>query len=242
MTILDYIQFDRALDYVGKLIIRPLETHGHHQFDDYDKKQLADIIKDIFDNPDKSTQQLASDFGHYTKNWNIDWEWISHHILWDFYNIQQAKSILDMFGSDSTVIKQLDKTDSPECYRLYLTDPNNINSEPRAFKLGDLIANGSNLGKSKEDWKPVIGATDFGYYEYHPYGDPDNEKERGHYIDNSSLTTKPNKQVWDENEREYKIEDKPLTERQKKIRSLIKITVTTDDGEKMSYDDWKKKK
>jgi len=241
MTILDLTTYDRALDHVDKLIVRPLETHGHHQFDEYDKKQLTDIIQNTVDNPDKFTQQLASDFGHYTKNWNIDWDWISHHILWDFYNFRQAKSILDMFGSDRTVIKQLDKTDSPESCQLYLTDPNNINSEPKAFKLKDLITNGSNLGKTKEDWKPVIGMTDFGYYEYHPYGDPNNEKETGHYIDSSSLSTKPDGQIWNENEREYKFEDKPLTERQKKIRSLIKITVTTDDGETMNYDDWKKR-
>ena len=242
MTILELAIYDRALDYVDKLIVGPLETHGHHQFDEYDRKQLVDIIRDTLDHPNKSTQQLASDFGHYTKNWGIDWHWIAHHITWDFYNLRQAKTILEMVGSDKTVFKQTDKKASPECCRLYLTDPKNINSEPKAFKLADLIANGSNPGKSKQDWKPVIGVTDFGYYEYHPYGDPNCEKETGHYYDNSSLSAKPEWYIWDEKNRKYKPEDKPLTERQQKIRSLVKIKITTDDGKTMSYEDWKKRK
>jgi len=106
-----------------------------------------------------------------------------------------------------------------------LTDPNDINSEPKEFKLKDLIANGSNLGKPKKDWKPVIGMTDFGSYEYHPYGDTEIEKEKSHYIDNSSLSSKPIAQAWDRGNRAYKVELKTLTERQKKIRSLIKITI-----------------
>lgn len=231
--------YDQALHLVDKLIINPLELYGHHKFDEYDKKQLVDIVLDTVNNPNKFTQQLASDFGHYTKNWGIDWDWIAHHILCDFYNYRQATTILNMFGPNSLVIKQVEENASPICRKLYLTDPNNINSEPKVFKLSDLLTNGSNAGKAESDFKPVVGVTDFGYYEYHPYEDLEEEKEVAHYYDNSSISSKPSGSIWDEDKREYKFEVKPLTERHQRIRDMIKVTVTItdDDGNVVEYKD-----
>lgn len=40
------------------------------------------------------------------------------------------------------------------CVRLYLTS--GIGSEPKIFKLSELIANGSNIGKKVADWKPTL--------------------------------------------------------------------------------------
>ncbi|MEX0811100.1 MAG: hypothetical protein WD048_02710 [Chitinophagales bacterium] len=228
MSALDLKLNDRALDYVNKLIVKPIVSYGHLQLDEFDLKQLADIIQDTLENT-KSSQNLASSFGHYTKTWNIDWHWIAHHITWDYYNIKQAQTIRKMFGSNSQVYKSIDNSHSPDCLELYLTDSSNRKSEPKIFTLSELIENGSNLGKEKKDWKPVIGVTDFGLRKYHPYDNREWE-EIEHYYDNTSLSTKSEWEVWDEEEGCYKTEDKPLTERQKKIRSLIKITVKDDNG------------
>ena len=117
-----------------------------------------------------------------------------------------------------------------------MSDCNNFNSEPKKFKLSELINNGSNIGIEKQSWKPVIGVTDFGFRKYHPYGNPEWE-ETEHYYDNTSLISKSEWEIWDESERNYIIEKKPLTERQKKIHSLIKITITGNDGKVIYSDD-----
>jgi hypothetical protein len=35
----------------------------------------------------------------------------------------------------------------------------NKDGSPKVYKLTDLLANGSNDGRAKSDWKPVIGST-----------------------------------------------------------------------------------
>jgi len=219
---------DRSLDYINNLIIKPIVLRGHLKIDEYDIKQLSELIQDTLENT-KPAQNLASDFGHYTKNWSIDWHWIAHHITWDFYNIKQAQTLKKMFDNNRQVYKSIDNSHSPDGLALYLTDSSNRKSEPKIFTLSELIANGSNFGKEKKDWKPVIGVTDFGFRKYHPYDNPELE-EIEHYYDNTTLSTKSEWEVWDEEEGRFIMENKPLTERQKKIGSLIKITVTDDNS------------
>lgn len=42
-----------------------------------------------------------------------------------------------------------------DCKRLYLEDPDNLESS-RTFFLKDLLANGSNAGRPKVDWRPTV--------------------------------------------------------------------------------------
>ena len=226
MGTLDINLKERSLDYTSKLITNPLSFKNHS------KDRLAFIIKDNLEKG-KSSQNLASDLGHYTKKWNIDWRRIAHHIIQDYYNIRQAQTYLKMYGSDQKVYKFIDKTYCPDCFALYLTDINNPKSEPKLFTLSELIANGSNLGKKKKDWKPVIGVTDFGFREYNPYGYPE-LKEVEHYYDNTLLFTKAEWEIWDSKEGRYKKKIKKLTKRQKKIKSLVKVKITDDESNTIS--------
>lgn len=131
------------------------------------------------------------------------------------------------YGKSVSVIKQIEINDSPTSRKMYLSNPDNINSEPRIFQLSELIANGSNIGKTEKEWKSVIGITDFGFYEYYPYGDTSNEIEIGHYIDSSILSIKPEGYIWDEAIREYKIDDKYVHKVQRKSKITIKINSKT---------------
>ncbi|WP_179019406.1 hypothetical protein [Winogradskyella forsetii] len=226
MNIYNFDKYNRAIFYAEHLILKPL---SELKFDDYDKKQFADLICDGI-NKSKSIQQLSSDFGHYTKNWNIDWHWISHHILSDYHNLRRASELQNMmFSENKLVYKELPKYLNPEFNKLYLTDPKNPESQPKLFKLNELIENGTNIGLKKSEWKPTVGITDFGFYEFHPYNDITNDKEIAHYFDNGILTTLPTGYEWNVNEKEFKMVKKPLTERQKKIRSLVKIKITNTD-------------
>ena len=88
------------------------------------------------------------------------------------------------------------------CVKLYLTAGQG--SKPIEFGVVELMRNGSNIGRKAKDWKPVIGAT-------HPWC-------------RCEIEHIPEGHVWDEKEKMYVRDRKNLTERQKKIRQLIKFS------------------
>ena len=228
MNLLNQNIKDISFYYVNKLIVNPLVQYGYLNLDEFDIKKLVDLVQNALVNT-KSTQRLASDIGHYTKTWNIEWDWIAHHITWDYHNITQARYILKTFGYNKTCYKSISNTHSPKAHQLYLTDSSNIMSEPKTFLLSELISNGSNIGRKEIEWKPVIGITDFGFRK-HPLFDNPEYEEVEHYYDNSFLFSKSDWVIWDEKEGTYNIDQKPLTEKQKKIFSSIKVTITDDNG------------
>lgn len=62
-------------------------------------------------------------------------------------------------ASDALVYKQIvdDSRTSPECRALHTT--NGSGSSPRIYRLSELIANGSNVGKPRSQWKAVVNGT-----------------------------------------------------------------------------------
>ena len=105
----------------------------------------------------KSVQSIVSDLGHRTGEWDRDWKRIVVTEMQNIYNQGRASMIADKFGSDSLVYKEVFPLACRHCIRLYTTA--GIGSEPRLFKLSDLIANGNNIGKNVDDWLPIVGAT-----------------------------------------------------------------------------------
>ncbi|HSH65340.1 MAG TPA: hypothetical protein VLB84_05950 [Bacteroidia bacterium] len=217
MNILDQTIEFRSPNYVNKLIVDPLVSFGHLKFEENDIKKLTLIIKDALENS-KTLENLASRFGHYTKNWNIDWRWIAFHIIQDNYCIRRANEFKKLLKSEIKVYKNsIYEMNFPAFNKLYLTDWTNPKSAPRVFLLSELAANGSNLGRKKEEWKPVIGITDFGFYKY-----PESD-EIVHYYDSSYITTISDGDIWDEQEQKFK-NDKKVTR-----KFNIRITVNGKD-------------
>lgn len=105
---------------------------------------------------------LASDFGNATKDWERDWLRIAYYLLHEAYNVGRSQSILKNHGADAEVYFDVYPGACERCRELYLTDPDDVNSEPIIFKLKDLIANGNNIGRKAADWLPTISPT-------HPY-------------------------------------------------------------------------
>lgn len=105
---------------------------------------------------------LASDFGNATKDWERDWLRIAYYLLHEAYNVGRSQSILKNHGADAEVYFDVYPGACERCRELYLTDPDDVNSEPIIFKLKDLIANGNNIGRKAADWLPTIAPT-------HPY-------------------------------------------------------------------------
>jgi hypothetical protein len=108
----------------------------------------------------QTQNELAMALRDTTQNWIRDFDRIAACVMHDAYDQGRAQSIIRIYGEDAKVYKDVYEYACDDCIRLYLT--NGLGSAPKIFKISELIANGSNIGKSSKDWLPVIGFT-------HPY-------------------------------------------------------------------------
>ena len=105
----------------------------------------------------KSIQQIVSELGHRTGEWDRDWRRIVVTEMQNIYNQGRASMYREKFGDETMVWKQVFPLACRHCIRLYLT--RGLGSEPRIFSLAELTANGTNIGRSVPEWLPVVGAT-----------------------------------------------------------------------------------
>lgn len=110
----------------------------------------------------KSAAQLASDLGHATEDWERDWLRIAYYVLQNAYNYGRARSIYKDHGVDAEVYFDVLRGACKHCRELYLTDPDDENSEPIVFKLKDVLANGNNIGRKAANYLPTVSPI-------HPY-------------------------------------------------------------------------
>lgn len=111
-----------------------------------------EVLQGQLDN--KQAKEIASDIAHKVGDWNRDFERIVNCNLSNAYNKGVEEMALRNGGPDTLVYKIVQETACESCEKAYLT--NGIGSAPRTFKIGELIANGSNYGRKKADWKPVV--------------------------------------------------------------------------------------
>jgi len=105
----------------------------------------------------KSLKSIVSEIGHKTEVWNHDWARIIETECNDIFQKGRADTIKEKRGGDTLVFKDVYDGACRHCIRLYLE--NGIGSKPKIFKLSELEANGSNVGRKVNDWKPVIYST-----------------------------------------------------------------------------------
>lgn len=126
---------------------------------------LRNVVKDKATEAIKyrqSATKLASELGHATEDWERDWLRISYYLLHDAYNTGRAKSIFKEHGEDAEVWFTVLEGACKHCRELYLSDAEDINSEPLIFKLKDVVANGNNIGRKTDELLPTISPI-------HPY-------------------------------------------------------------------------
>lgn len=129
------------------------------------QNKLQNIVKEKAINAVKyrqSATKLASELGHATEDWERDWLRIAYYLLHDAYNTGRAKSIFKAHGEDAEVWFTVLEGACKHCRELYLTDPDDPDSEPKVFKLKDIIANGNNIGRKADDLLPTLSPI-------HPY-------------------------------------------------------------------------
>jgi hypothetical protein len=156
----------------------------------------------------QTAAQLASELGHATDDWERDWLRIAYYLTHEAYNTGRAKSIFKEHGDEAEVWFAVLDGACKHCRELYLTDPDDPDSEPIVFKLKDLIANGSNIGRKAADYKATIAPI-------HPYC-------------RCLLYKKLPNTEWDRATRSFSKVKKYVPKNKKlqgvNIRSLIKIT------------------
>lgn len=119
------------------------------KYEDTIQTALEDAIKNR-----ESATKVVSDIGHKMGDWNRDLGRIAETELNNAFQYGRAEQIKREQGIDSLVYKDVYLKACRHCIQAYLTA--GIGSKPKIFKLGDLISNGTNIGRKVVDWLPVL--------------------------------------------------------------------------------------
>lgn len=107
-----------------------------------------------------SLKNMMLEIGNRTQDWNTKLGRIVETEMHNAFEEGRATMIQQDEGSDALVYKDVYPGACRHCIRLFLTG--GLGSEPRVFKLSELRANGTNVGRKAAEYLPVIGAV-------HPY-------------------------------------------------------------------------
>jgi hypothetical protein len=149
----------------------------------------------------QTSKSVMSKIGRATGDWQRDLGRIAQTELQNAFEYGRYMEIIDAFGDNILMYKQVFPGACNHCVRLYLTA--GAGSEPRLFTPQELIENGENIGKKPNEWKAVVGTV-------HPY------------CRCLLKHTQKNKTKW--NGRLFEYEDDTQAEEKKKDKK-IKITV-----------------
>lgn len=153
----------------------------------------------------ESVRQLASRIGNRTDDWAKDLVRISSYIIHDAYEHGKAAGIIRSYkeGEETLVYKQVLPGACKHCISNYL-EGDEIGSKPKIFTLGDLMSNGSNIGRKVAEYKPTLGPL-------HPHC-------------RCEMFMVPKNSKWDPEEKRFVVQ-RVLPER----KSRAKITITTSE-------------
>ena len=117
------------------------------------EKVIGDAIKTGIQDK-KSLSNIMLEIGNKTGDWQRD---LGRIVDTEYNNVFQegrANQIEKQYGKDSLVYKDVYPGACRHCISAYLTE--GIGSKPKLFKLSDLRANGSNIGRKVKDWVATL--------------------------------------------------------------------------------------
>lgn len=132
-----------------------LINYSHIKRENY-KTIIKDTVAENIKNRG-NVSNLVSELGHKTKDWSRDFGRIAEYTMHQAFEEGRATQIINQYGNDANVYKSVFEKACKHCIKLYLT--NGIGSEPKIFKLSELIANGTNIGRKTDEWLPIVGPT-----------------------------------------------------------------------------------
>jgi len=102
-------------------------------------------------------RKIKSDLGHKSGDWARDFDRIAATEKQRAVQEGYATRLRDREGEDALVAKVPTPSACEHCVRLHLTE--GAGSRPRVFRLRDLEANGTNVGRKAGAWRAVVGPT-----------------------------------------------------------------------------------
>jgi hypothetical protein len=99
-------------------------------------------------------EKLASELGHKTQEWSRNWNRIAATELQNAHNEGVAITALRNDGTEARVARIPESNACADCKRLFLDGE----GKPIIWPLTELLANGTNVGKPRADWLPVLTA------------------------------------------------------------------------------------
>lgn len=106
-----------------------------------------------------SVRDMISEMGTKTGMWESNLGRIAEYTLHNAYEEGRAASLEKEYGKDVLVYKDVYPGACFHCIKHYLTA--GIGSRPIVFKLDDLKANGSNVGRKVGQWLPTLDSLHF---------------------------------------------------------------------------------
>lgn len=196
-SLADIRSFQGAIFTDVNNIINQADKKNRAAYEKVIKKELRDGMAKR-----QSYKEIAQNLGNLTGDWARRWDRIVQfqgHLAFDE---GRAAVIERKGGEDADVYKITYPGACKHCLRLYRSS--DAASEPKVYKLSELRANGSNIGRKAADWLPVVGPT-------HPFCRcPLFEKKRG--------------TIWDQEKQDFVFDkSKPLEPTIK--RSKVKLTI-----------------
>lgn len=103
----------------------------------------------------QTVSKIAHEIAHKTGDWGRNFDRIIETACQNAFEQGKAAEIQRQHPhKDPSVYKRVFPEACKHCIRLYLTE--GLGSAPIIFKLSELIANGSNIGRKVADWKAVL--------------------------------------------------------------------------------------
>lgn len=158
-------------------------------------------------------KKINSELGHLTGIWNIDWSWITHHILLDYRNQTIAFNNIKLNEiGEIKFYKYVPQNYYKVAESIYLKSIET--KEPQLFDFHELHKNGTGLKENTTNIKPIIGATLWGGF--------DND-----FWDMTELRILKGDYSWNKTTKEFEL--KPYF---RKIERKSKIIIRIGDSEK----------
>lgn len=149
-----------------------------------------------------NVRMIANEIGHKTGDWSRDFDRIITYTSTLAFEHGKAEMIQRNAGDEDPIVyKTVFSGACKHCIRLFLTA--GVGSQPRLFRLSQLVANGTNIGRKAAEWLAILGPI-------HPYC-----RCALHYL--------PKGYVWNEKTKKFEVPPKeaPFRPQRKPIRVWI---------------------
>jgi len=100
----------------------------------------------------QSPERLAVDLMRRTGDWEHNWERIARTEIQAAFNDGIVLNAMDTYGRDARIARITEANACKSCVALF----NDKDGVPIVFPLGDILANGTNVGKKRSDWLASI--------------------------------------------------------------------------------------